>query len=419
MINRLNPLQSRTGILLTILLIGVLGASLWKDRGLVFSPGPVTEMQTAGVIIQGFKAHADFEKECRYCHAPLEATLGEMCLTCHVEIANQMNAGEAIHGQMENAAKCQVCHSDHQGRDFNPTLTASIFFDHSGLQFSLAHHEADYDGSPIPCRVCHSRENYAQVENKTCQDCHGGYDQVFITGHLASYGENCLECHDGTDRMSEFDHSATGFALDKHLIDTNGQPIACSSCHLENLQTFEQQTCISCHAQADLVYMEQHQQQFGADCLGCHDGVDRMVPFDHGLVFPLDGRHAEIDCTECHTNQVFTGTPAVCSQCHAEPEIHAGVFGLACEACHTTTAWAPATLLEHTFPLGHGLEQGDQPSACIICHTTSYIEYTCYGCHQHQEDDIARKHIEEGISMAELPACVDCHVSGQEAEEDD
>ena len=81
-------------------------------------------------MLQGFRSHADFEKECRYCHQPLQATLGELCLACHTEIAGEMNNGSGIHAQLENAARCQVCHSDHHGRDFNPTLAAFDSFDH-------------------------------------------------------------------------------------------------------------------------------------------------------------------------------------------------------------------------------------------------------------------------------------------------
>ena len=122
MLKRLNPLASPTGALILVIFLGALGLSLWKDRGLAFSPGPVTAYQQAGVVLQGFSAHADFEKECRYCHLPLQATLGEMCLACHVEIVDQITAKIGIHAQIDNVSTCQTCHSDHQGRDFNNQL---------------------------------------------------------------------------------------------------------------------------------------------------------------------------------------------------------------------------------------------------------------------------------------------------------
>jgi hypothetical protein len=127
----------------------------------------------------------------------------------------------------------------------------------------------------------------------------------------------------------------------------------------------------------------------------------------------LDGKHAEIACADCHLNQVFAGTPSICYQCHAEPEIHAGIFGLDCQFCHTTAAWSPATLLEHNFPLDHGIRRSDPATSCSTCHPTNYVEYTCYGCHDHQLEEITQKHNEEGITPTELPACATCHPTGQ------
>ncbi len=331
------------GILLTILLLAGLGFSLWQDRGLAFSPGPVTGVKQQGVTLQGFSSHADFEKTCRYCHQPLNTTLGELCLACHTEIASELTDAKGFHAQLQNAARCHLCHSDHHGRDFNPTLAALDFFDHEFARFSLAHHQENYDGTPMACSACHAQDDYGRVEDVICQDCHGAHDAAFIQ---------------------------------KHMVD------------------------------------------FGAACKDCHDGTDRMSGFDHALVFPLDGKHAAIECVTCHANQRFTGTPTQCVQCHAEPEIHAGLFGVECDACHTTAAWLPATLLEHSFPLRHGLEDNAPATACATCHATSYAEYTCYGCHEHQPDETARKHLEEGISAVELPACVECHPGGREAEEE-
>ena len=144
-----------------------------------------------------------------------------------------------------------------------------------------------------------------------------------------------------------------------------------------------------------------------------------MSGFDHETFFPLAGRHASSACETCHligeAGRVFKGTPTACHQCHAEPQIHAGFFGLQCEYCHSTDAWVPAQLSQHAFPLSHG-EQG--VLECQACHTDSYTTYTCYGCHEHQPEETAEKHVEEGISRAELPNCTKCHPQGEEADED-
>jgi hypothetical protein len=43
---------------------------------------------------------------------------------------------------------------------------------------------------------------------------------------------------------------------------------------------------------------------------------------------------------------------------------------------------------------------------------TTYSEYSCYGCHDHSAEEIEEQHQEEGISMQELAACIQCHEDG-------
>jgi hypothetical protein len=200
----------------------------------------------------------------------------------------------------------------------------------------------------------------------------------------------------------------------------------CLDCHEdETFQGFDTGLCTACHAgqtggppdDEKAGFMRQHSEQFGQTCLDCHDGVDRLSNFDHGRVFPLEGVHAEIACQDCHAGQSFRDTPQECAACHAEPEIHAGFFGVECQLCHTPQAWFPAALSQHIFPLDHG-SQGEIP--CQTCHVENvYVNYTCYGCHEHTPIEIEPEHLEEGISLEELAACVDCHPSGEEAEDDE
>jgi hypothetical protein len=158
--------------------------------------------------------------------------------------------------------------------------------------------------------------------------------------------------------------------------------------------------------------MTDHLEQFGSGCLVCHDGVDRLSNFDHNNFFSLDGKHIELQCVDCHLNNVYRDTPEKCYQCHEEPEIHAGSFGLECNYCHNSDAWSPATLAEHKFPLNHGLSDINNQSKCDTCHITSYVEYTCYTCHEHDQSETIKKHSEAGISELEIPVCAKCHPNG-------
>jgi hypothetical protein len=178
---------------------------------------------------------------------------------------------------------------------------------------------------------------------------------------------------------------------------------------------FSQDTCIECHGQDPERpdFMAPHQERFGSTCLDCHDGVDRLSDFDHTAFFPLEGAHAELACEGCHKDKVFQGTPSECVRCHAEPEIHAGAFGLACQNCHSAQAWTPAQLQYHAFPLDHG---GQGEIACQTCHLDAYVQYTCYGCHDHQPEAIRESHLRAGVTEAELPACTECHPAGLKTE---
>jgi hypothetical protein len=283
-------------------------------------------------------------------------------------------------------------------------------FDHNLTDFQLlgAHLAAS-------CAACHQENNFEDL-SVDCIDCHNE-----PAAHQGVFPEDCAVCHnpqawapaqlDG----APFDHATqSGFSLARHEQDFAGSSISCASCHPADVHELEPAACVNCHSDHDPAFMDDHIVQFGDSCMDCHDGVDRMHDFDHASVFPLDGRHAEIECAACHVDRVYSGTPQACVDCHAEPEIHAGFFGLECQYCHTSAGWSPARLQNHTFPLDHG---GQGEVECQVCHATVYADYTCYGCHEHEPAKIEEKHREEGISMEELSKCITCHPTGREDEE--
>jgi hypothetical protein len=52
-------------------------------------------------------------------------------------------------------------------------------------------------------------------------------------------------------------------------------------------------------------------------------------------------------------------------------------------------------------------------AACATCHTETYAEYTCYGCHEHEPEEMTEEHAKEGISQVEMTACAACHPTGE------
>jgi hypothetical protein len=60
--------------------------------------------------------------------------------------------------------------------------------------------------------------------------------------------------------------------------------------------------------------------------------------------------------------------------------------------------------------MDHGNESG---SDCQLCHIQVYQEYTCYGCHDHQPEEITEIHQALKISPEDLTNCAKCHPSGE------
>ena len=337
-------------------------------------------------------------------------TIPMNCLSCHQQKPDFQLSLDS----------CTGCHADHDMEfmtkhivefgenclDCHDGADKMVNFDHSTSAFPLtgAHFETT-------CASCHQAGKFAGTPTE-CIQCHKEPEV-----HFGLFLQDCSTCHNTGDWVPAFyeerpfDHvGLSDFSLVRHKKDYSGNSLACTSCHQEELSRTDLQTCVNCHGDYDNKFMRVHLNQFGEGCLDCHDGVDRLSNFDHNNFFLLEGRHAEIDCQACHVDNNYIGTPSECVQCHEEPEIHAGFFGLQCEYCHSSIAWTPAKLITHQFPLDHGSQSS---LACENCHTNVYSEYSCFGCHDHQPDGIRESHQELAISSEELGSCFICHPAGE------
>jgi hypothetical protein len=332
--------------------------------------------------------------DCLACHASDDqfSTSTLSCATCHASHdAEFMTVHLADFGE-----GCTGCHDG---------LDTMARFNHDNTNFQL-------DGSHVEttCVACHIQGQFESLPGD-CVNCHS---EPFV--HIGVFGLDCAACHDSLSwkpallEEQSFDHNfMTEFSLVQHAQDYSGAPISCGSCHPNSVHEFKPNYCSECHALDDEDFIVQHQSQLGENCLECHDGIDRMRNFDHQDIFPLEGSHGEIDCQACHVDQVYRDIPAECKDCHPEPEVHAGYFGLKCEYCHDTTSWYPAQLVNHQFPIDHG-DQGEV--ACEVCHVSTFSEYSCYGCHEHEADEMVDKHKELTLSADQLAACTKCHADG-------
>lgn len=290
--------------------------------------------------------------DCAGCHAgettpkQLKATIQD-CFSCHQKDDPHLR---------RMGQDCASCHT--------PVDWKQSTFDHSKLSFTLSGKHAT-----VACQDCHLDANLKGTP-QDCFTCHVKDDP-----HQGQLGITCAVCHTPDDwKQVTFDHSTAPFKLlGKHAT------VSCSDCHKDNLFKDTPQDCYSCHAKDD-----KHQGQLGTDCGACHT-PDGWLPatFDHSkAVFPLSGKHATVDCTACHVNGQFKGTPTDCYSCHAKDDHHQGQFGTDCGACHTPGGWLPATFDHSKSPFP--LTGAHVTLACTACHPNGRFQGTptaCSGCH--------------------------------------
>ena len=149
------------------------------------------------------------------------------------------------------------------------------------------------------------------------------------------------------------------------------------------------------------------------DCFACHT--------------PLLGA-ADERCTTCHRPAGIgrvstTGKPLLAAG--ESPRFpHDALGTLQCVRCHGEHAGVRRLYPQGRFDHARYFSL-DAPHAtrCVTCHDGGRFDsYTCYGCHEHRPDRIAREHREEGIR--DVRHCARCHRGadegeGEGAEEDD
>ncbi len=347
------------------------------------------------------------------------------------------------------ALQCRTCHREHRGAAASLTVLDTAHFPHEAVGFSLHAHQKRQDGSPFACTDCHG-EKLISFDQTVCADCHRKVDgHAFVDAHTQLFGDRCLACHDGVEtygrhfdhnaffrlegqhartacsqchtaarsladlkhtptdcvachrkddahngkfgthcgachkpthwKDATIDHNKTGFPLEgKHA------QVKCEACHANNRFKGTPTACSACHAKDDA-----HNGKFGTDCAACHTPTNwKDATFDHSKSnFPLTGKHAQVKCEACHTNNRFKGTPTTCVSCHQDPAFHRGAFGTRCASCHTTAAWRPAKYLGSHPAIasegGVGINHGH--TSCRTCHPSTVRTYTCLACHSNNQ----------------------------------
>jgi hypothetical protein len=372
-----------SGLLAALTLLAVVLGLMLLFGGRLFSPGPLSD-RPGELPFGGVYSHAESGGRCSVCHAApwSRETMTDRCLVCHTEIGLQWEDPSTLHGKLagqNSMLECYDCHTEHQGGDAQLTVVDPETFPHQATGYSLQGHQQMADGRAFACADCHGSD-LTDFELAKCTTCHDDLDAAYTRAHVEDFGSRCLECHDGLDTYGQqFDHNRLAFPLQgKHAL------LGCGGCHLDartiaDLQAAPE-TCYACHEADDA-----HGGQFGQDCAQCHtpEGWGQAV-FDHGqTAFPLVGGHGDVDCRDCHVDNVYGGTPQDCYACHEADDAHGGQFGQDCAQCHTPEDWEQA-VFDHgqtAFPLvgGHG------DVDCRDCHVDNVYGGTpqdCYACHE-------------------------------------
>ena len=151
--------------------------------------------------------------------------------------------------------------------------------------------------------------------------------------------------------------------------------MACAACHVNNkFKGLKFAACTDCHRdphrQAAVTSVAARQRQaFEPTCTTCHTSDSwRTKKLNHNTqtAFPLNGRHAALDCVSCHKQPAMRVQPKAdtCAVCHVDP--HKGAFRQDCKACHNETSFKQAPF-DHTKTL-FALTGKHETVACGACH---------------------------------------------------
>ncbi|GBC79046.1 hypothetical protein HRbin09_00260 [bacterium HR09] len=393
--------------------------------------------------------------ECSFCHRdPHNGQLGPSCTRCHGETSWKINtfdhdgtrfalkgahrrqACDACHRGLlaaqskeftefrgKKLPECRDCHRDphngklgsacsecHNEERFSPANRAA--FDHSRTAYPLGGKHRN-----VTCERCHIPGKGWKITGFTrCESCHGDPH----AGQLTAAGgrDTCERCHSVSAfipaRFGITDHEKSRFPL-----RLAHRAVPCPACHPRRQAAFftsgrsdrgkdviqfrlADVSCAACHADPHRGSLKRFMGERG--CEACHDEASwSSVRFNHNLArMPLTGSHVRAACAACHRSLpdkklVLAPLPAACGSCHKDP--HDGQFGDgdggggACDRCHGTESFRPASRFDHR-QTRFALDGAHRQLGCSDCHrevrsaasSKAVVRYrplpiTCAGCH--------------------------------------
>jgi hypothetical protein len=224
-----------------------------------------------------------------------------------------------------------------------------------------------------------------------------------------------------------FDHDRTGFALRGAHVQTG-----CATCH----------TGVKIAATCDGCHKDPHRGRMDGQCYECHTAVAwsdvKQLEQHRRTRMPLTGKHAVVDCIQCHKNQAadqFSNTPVDCFACHqadyrattthpnhdgTDPAGSGVPFPRECGMCHNPIGWSPAFGVPSSFT-GRIARVEHDPYFALT--TGSHRAVDCTGCHVDRKrmqavrcdgchSDVALRGQHKTRVINEAVSCLSCHPRG-------
>lgn len=216
------------------------------------------------------------------------------------------------------------------GPDFNHDRTRfPLEYRHAAVPCESCHIDGVFEGTPIPCALCHSRSGRIKASAPSikhirvigdCAACHrpSSWTDVDQVDHTAVIG-NCFSCHNNV------------VALGKHPGHIQSSNI-CEDCHITvifSLAGFDHTgitgNCVSCHNGLRATGKHPGHMPTTNACEDCHTPVAwiPVVKVDHASVIG--------SCFSCHNGTIAGGKNAMHPPTSND-----------CQVCHTTLGWLPA-----------------------------------------------------------------------------
>jgi hypothetical protein len=325
---------------------------------------------------------------------------------CH--LADYQRAAAPNHQAAGFPTTCDTCHRP-TDPSFKGGTTAHNAFQLVGVHATQA------------CTACHKNNVYRGTP-RDCVGCHlADYQRAAAPNHQAAgFPTTCDTCHRPTD--PSFKGASTAHNAFQ-LVGVHATQ-ACTACHKNNVYRGTPRDCVGCH-------LTRYQQTtspnhasagFPTTCDSCHRATDssfRGASINHSQFYPLLGTHSTQQCTACHKNNVYRGTPRDCVACHltryqqtTNPNHQAAGFPTTCDSCHraSDSSFRGATFNHTWFPITSGRHAG---RACAECHTdaNNYKVFNCLRCHS--LSSVQGEHQGNSGFRYESAACYSCHPTGR------